>query len=79
MKVELIGEGGDLIKLAAALRSMEYFGNIGASRDISLFIDGDGAGQVKVVFPDFDEELPVPAEAKEAADTGKGIRYMIGD
>lgn len=45
---EISGNSEDLDTLEKALRHCEYLGNIGASRNILLRIDGDGPGRIKV-------------------------------
>lgn len=45
---EISGNSEDLDVLEKALRHCEYLGNIGASRNILLRVDGDGSGRIKV-------------------------------
>lgn len=45
---KICGRKEDLDILEKALRHCEYLGNIGASRNILLRIDGDGNGRIKV-------------------------------
>lgn len=45
---EIRGREDDLNILEKALRHIEYLGNIGASRNILIRVDGDGAGRIKV-------------------------------
>ena len=45
---EIRGREEDLDILEKALRHMEYLGNVGASRNILIRVDGDGEGRVKV-------------------------------
>lgn len=42
------GRKEDLEVLDKVLRHCEYLGNIGASRNILIRVDGDGAGRIKV-------------------------------
>ena len=42
------GRKEDLDTLEKALRHCEYLGNIGASRNILIRVDGDGAGRIRV-------------------------------
>lgn len=42
------GRKEDLDNLEKALRHIEYLGQIGASRNILIRVDGDGAGRIKV-------------------------------
>lgn len=42
------------------LKHIEYLGNIGASREIAIYADGDGDFQPKFKFDvDYEEMLPV--------------------
>ena len=59
LRVEIIGQKEQLEKLAYFLRLVEYLGNVGASRVLKLWIDGDGAARLKVIFPDFIEKVEV--------------------
>lgn len=45
---KLIGRPEDLDAIEKALRHCEYLGNIGASRNILLRVDGDGSGRIKI-------------------------------
>ena len=45
---KICGNPKDLDNLEKALRHIEYLGNIGASRNILLRVDGDGSGRIKV-------------------------------
>ena len=45
---KICGNPKDLDNLEKALRHIEYLGNIGASRNILLRVDGVGAGRIKV-------------------------------
>lgn len=45
---EISGNTNDLDTLEKALRHCEYLGNVGASRNILLRVDGDGSGRIKV-------------------------------
>lgn len=45
---QISGRKEDLDILEKALRHIEYLGNIGASRNILIRIDGDGAGRINV-------------------------------
>lgn len=42
------GRKEDLDNLEKALRHIEYLGNIGASRNILIRVDGDGAGRIRI-------------------------------
>lgn len=52
LKIEVIGYEDQLKPLAHFLRQMEYLGNIGATRTLHLWVDGDGSARMKVNFPD---------------------------
>lgn len=45
---KIYGRSEDLDKLEKALRHVEYLGEIGASRNILIRVDGDGSGRIKV-------------------------------
>lgn len=45
---EIRGKEEDLNILEKALRHIEYLGQIGASRNILIRVDGDGEGRIKV-------------------------------
>ena len=42
------GRKEDLDNLEKALRHIEYLGIIGASRNIMIRVDGDGAGRIRI-------------------------------
>ena len=43
------GREEDIATTLKLLRHMEYLGNIGASRNILVRVDGDGCGRIRVV------------------------------
>lgn len=45
---KIYGKAEDLDKLEKALRHIEYLGEIGASRNVLIRVDGDGSGRIKV-------------------------------
>lgn len=45
---KIYGRAEDLNELEKALRHIEYLGNVGASRNILIRVDGDGFGRIKV-------------------------------
>ena len=44
----ICGREEDLDKLEKILRHIEFLGDIGASRNILIRVDGDGSGRIKV-------------------------------
>ena len=49
---QFIGTKKDLDTLEQIFRHIEYLGDIGASRNILIRIDGDGSGRIKVINKD---------------------------
>lgn len=45
---EFYGEIKDLETLEKLFRHIEYLGNIGASRNLLIRVDGDGTGRIRV-------------------------------
>ena len=45
---KICGRAEDLDMLEKALRHIEFLGDIGASRNILIRVDGDGSGRIKV-------------------------------
>ena len=45
---KICGRAEDLDNLEKALRHIEFLGDIGASRNILIRVDGDGSGRIKV-------------------------------
>lgn len=45
---KIFGKTEDLDNLEKALRHIEFLGEIGASRNILIRVDGDGSGRIKV-------------------------------
>lgn len=59
LRVEIIGEDEQLQKLAYFLRLVEYLGNVGSTRTLKLWVDGDGAARLHVNFPDIKDKIEV--------------------
>ena len=45
---KICGKTEDLDKLEKALRHIEFLGEIGASRNVLIRVDGDGSGRIKI-------------------------------
>ena len=45
---KICGRAEDLDKLEKALRHIEFLGDVGASRNVLIRVDGDGSGRIKV-------------------------------
>ena len=45
---KICGRAEDLDKLEKVLRHIEFLGDVGASRNILIRVDGDGSGRIKV-------------------------------
>lgn len=46
--VTISGREEDVATVLRLLRHMEYLGNVGASRNLLVWVDGDGCGQIHV-------------------------------
>lgn len=49
---KIVGHKDDVDTIAKILRHMEYLGNVGASRNLLIRVDGDGSGRIRVFNPD---------------------------
>ena len=49
---KFIGSEKDIQTLTKLFRHMEYLGQIGASRNLLVRVDGDGSGRIKVLNED---------------------------
>lgn len=79
---EITGRDEDLDALEKALRHCEYLGNIGASRNILLRIDGDGSGRIKVYKLNIDnisnqDKTPIDKE-KYNIDQNSSLGATVG-
>ena len=45
--IKIVGHQEDVHTLCEFLRHVEYLGNIGASRNLLLRVDGDGSGRLR--------------------------------
>ncbi len=45
--IEIFGNSKNLDEFEKFLRHIEYLGNVGASRQLLISVDGDGAGQLQ--------------------------------
>ena len=50
--IKLIGHDKDIETIVTMLRHMEYLGEVGASRNILVRVDGDGSGRIHVFNED---------------------------
>ena len=49
MSFTVIGREEDVETIRKLIRHIEYLGNVGASRNLLVRVDGDGVGRIKVV------------------------------
>ena len=49
MSFTIYGREEDIETIRQLLRHIEYLGNVGASRNLLVHVDGDGSGRIKVV------------------------------
>ena len=49
---KFVGRPEHLDKLEQLLLHIEYFGNVGASRNLLVLVDGDGAARIRVMDKD---------------------------
>jgi len=59
LRVEIYGEQEQLSVLMMFLRKLEFLGNIGSTRTLHLWYDGDGGARLQVYFPDVKGKIPV--------------------
>ena len=50
--IKIVGHEKDIETLCEFLRHAEYLGNIGASRNLVLRVDGDGCGRINIFNAD---------------------------
>ena len=72
---------GDAQRLHGLLRTMEYLGNIGASRNVNFYCDGDGQFRPKFKVEEayFSNENFVRNGQKRRASIGKTINRYISE
>ena len=46
--IKIVGHEKDIETLCDFLRHAEYLGNVGASRNLVLRVDGDGSGRISI-------------------------------
>lgn len=69
LRVEVVGYEDQLNTIAVFLRKIEVLGNIGATRTLKLWVDGDGAARLKMIFPDMEEKIEIDANELSAGNT----------
>lgn len=72
--IKLVGHKQDVDTFCDFLRHIEYLGNIGASRNLLLRIDGDGSGRMH--FYD-DEGCSVSFKEKFNTEEYKNEAYVV--
>ena len=59
LRIEVVGEESQLVVLMKFLRKLEFLGNVGSTRTLHLWYDGDGAARLKIDFPDIKGKITV--------------------
>jgi hypothetical protein len=72
LKIEATGREENLNVLINFLRMVQYCGDVGSTRTIELWVDGDGAARMNFDFP---EVLDLPEQKKQDID-GR-LRYYM--
>jgi hypothetical protein len=76
--VKFKGATHNLETLLKFLKSLEYCGYIGATRELTLWVDGDGAGQIDVKVQDSGEIEDVEIEREaQAISEGKNLKFYL--
>lgn len=74
LRVEIIGDEDQVQTMLYFLRVVEYLCIVGASRTLKLSVDGDGAANIRVNFPDIKEEIKVEESFIDKSE----IKFDIG-
>lgn len=67
--MEISGSEEQLNIIAGFLAAVQWLGDAGASRTLSLWVDGDGGARLKTVFPDMENRPKI--DPKSIGDNGK--------
>lgn len=59
LRIEVYGKENQLHVLMMFLRKLEFLGNVGSTRTLHLWYDGDGSARIRVNFPDVKNKIPV--------------------
>lgn len=74
MNVKISGYEDQLWQLAIFLRKIEYLGNVGSSRTLHLWVDGDGAARIKCEFPELGD---VEVDTKALSEGGEREKKFL--
>lgn len=77
--VTIRGREEDVATILRLLRHMEYLGNVGASRNLLVRVDGDGWGRIRVTDEDGKKLDNTPYNTKQNLGMGAVVGiYDIG-
>lgn len=77
--VTIRGREEDVATILRLLRHMEYLGNVGASRNLLVRVDGDGWGRIRVTDENGKKLDNTPYNTKQNLDMGAIVGvYDIG-
>jgi len=77
--IRVVGHETEIVELLRFLGAAQYLGNIGASRNLILSVDGDGSGQLRfeVLWGDSEEYKDLPSTK---LDTDKdSFNFYLGE
>ncbi len=69
--ISVYGSDFDLISFLRFIKTVQECGEVGATRTLKLWVDGDGAGAIKF---DFDH-----SDSIKASDLEGDLKFYIGD
>ena len=74
--LKIYGEDKQIIQFLELCKKMEYMGNIGSSREIPLFVDGDGIGRLRFDCGNFKADIDKQKFQKELHKNGKTVEKI---
>lgn len=81
LDIQVIGQESEIVEFLRFLGAVQYLGNIGASRDLNLSVDGDGSGRLnfKVLWGGETEHKDLESTKIDTGSSKTTFNFYLGE
>ena len=76
VNLKVYGDEKQITQFLEFCKKMEYMGNIGSSRVVPVYVDGDGRGRLRFDFGNFKAEIDKQKFQKEIHKNGRNVEQI---
>ena len=76
VQLKIYGDDAQILQFLELCKKMEYMGNIGSSRLVPVYVDGDGRGRLRFDFGNFKADIDKQEFQKEIHKNGRDVKQI---